>query len=112
MRMKQVRILVLVAPLLVGAAPAHPGPLPVPPIPPAHLPTDGRAPTPDPDLAPPSVQESEGPRITPRILRAPSFHNSFDPSQGYVDGSRWQDDPVGDRRLLPSPGLNLLIPFK
>jgi hypothetical protein len=110
-RMKRISRLVLVLPLILAAAPAHPGPMPVPPIPPAHPPTDGPAPTPDQDAAAPSVPEFDGPRITPRILQAPSFHNSFDPSQGYVNGSRWKDDPLADRRL-PSPGFNLLIPFK
>ena len=110
--MKQILRLVLVVPLTVAAAPAHRRPLPVPPIPPAHPPTDGAAPTPDEDVAAPPVQTSEGPTITPRIVRAPTFHNSYDPSLGYATGSRWQDDPEEDRRLAPSPGFYVQIPFK
>jgi hypothetical protein len=110
--MRRIGYLVLVVPLIVGAAPARHTPLPVPPIPPAHPPTDGRAPTPDQDAAAPSVPETDGLRITPRLLQAPTSRNSFDPSLGYVDGSRWQDDPLADRRLMPSPGFNVLIPFK
>jgi hypothetical protein len=132
--------LVVVLPLIVAAAPSHPGslpvpptqfakdrkpvaahakplpvharPFPVPPIPPAHPPTDGPAPTPDQDAAAPPQPESDGPRFTPTILQVPTFHNSYDPSQGYVSGSRWQDDPLADRRLTPSPGFNLEIPLK
>jgi hypothetical protein len=138
--MKRISHLVLVLPLILAAAPLHsrqlplparqvPGdpkplpahakplpvharPRPVPPIPPAHLPTDGAAPTPNQDAAAPPVPEFDGPKFTPTILRAPTFHNGFDPSQGYVNGSRWQDDPSENRRMMPSPGFNLEIPFK
>jgi hypothetical protein len=119
--MKRISRLVLVMPLIVAAAPTHRGalsvphqrgPLPVPPIPPAHRPTDGAAPTPNVDVAAPPVQTSDGLTITPTIVRAPTFHNSYDPSLGYADGSRWQDDPSAERRLTPSPGFNVQIPFK
>jgi hypothetical protein len=119
--MMRISHFVLMLPLILGAAPTHPthptnpthpGPLPVPPIPPAHPPTDGPAPTPDQYATAPSVPQPEGPRITPRILRVPSFNSSLDPSQGFGSGSRWQDDSSADRRLMPSPGFNFLIPFK
>jgi hypothetical protein len=138
--MKRISHLVVLLPLILAAAPLHSGPLPVPPkhlpedpkplpanakplpvharpfpvppIPPAHPPTDGPAPMPNQDAAAPLVPQSDGPKFTPTILRAPTFHNSFDPSQGYVNGSRWQDDPSADRRLAPAPGFNFEIPFK
>lgn len=119
--MKRISRLVLVVPLIAAAAPTHRGalpapqhrgPLPVPPIPPPHPPTDGAAPTPNEDVAAPPVQVTEGPTITPTIVRVPTFRNSYDPSLGYTTGSRWQDDPASDRRLTPSPGFNVLIPFK
>ncbi len=110
--MKRISHMVLVLPLILAAAPLHSRPLPVPPIPPAHPPTDGPAPIPNQNAAAPLVPESDGPKFTATILRAPTFHNSYDPSQGYAEGSRWQDDPAEDRRLTPSPGFNLQIPFK
>jgi len=109
---KRISHMMLVLPLILAAAPLHSRPLPVPPIPPANRPTDGPAPTPNPYAAAPFVPETDGPKFTPRLLRAPTFHNGFDPSQGYVSGSRWQDDPMEDRRLMPSPGFNFQIPFK
>jgi hypothetical protein len=110
--MTRIGRLVLGLPLILAAAPVHRGPFPVPPIPPA-LPSGGEpAPTPDQNAAAPAAPVSDGVRITPRLLQAPTFHNSYDPSQGYLSGSRWQDDPAEDRRLTPSPGFNVVIPFK
>ncbi len=129
--MKGISSLVVLLPLILAAAPVHPGPLPVPPIPPAYPPADGAAPSqdqaaaapgalalvgpapiPDENAAAPIALESDHPKITPHFIRAPSFHNSYDPSQGYITGSRWQDDPAEDRRPTPSPGINVVIPFK
>lgn len=120
--MKQLSHLLVLLPLILAAAPVHPRPLPVPPIPPAYPPTDGAAPPalalvgpapiPDEDAAAPIAPESDDPKITPQFLRAPSFHNSYDPSQGYTRGSRWQDDTAEDRRPTPLPGINVVIPFK
>jgi len=101
----------LALPLVLTAAPVPRGPLPLPPIPPAHPPTDGPAPTPDRDTNSPSPPQSEGPKIVPRLVRVPTYQNDFDRSEGYVGGSRLQEDPT-DRRLTPSPGFNLQIPFK
>ena len=41
MQMNRIGHLVLALPLILAAAPTHPGPLPLPPIPPAQPPTDG-----------------------------------------------------------------------
>lgn len=109
--MKRIGRLALALPLVLGAAPVHRLPLPLPPIPPAHPPTDGPAPTPDRDATPASAPRSEGPRIMPRLVRVPSYQKDFDRSEGYIGGSRQQEDP-SDRRLMPSPGFNLEIPFK
>ncbi len=109
--MKRIGRLALALPLVLAAAPVHRGPLPLPPIPPAHPPTDGPAPTPNRDATPASAPPSEGPRIMPWLVRVPSYQNDFDRSEGFIGGSRLQEDPL-DRRLTPSPGFNLQIPFK
>jgi hypothetical protein len=109
--MKRISHLVLALPLILAAAPTHPGSFPLPPIPPAQPPTDGPAPIPDRDATPPSAPALEGPRIMPRLVRVPTYQNDFDRSEGYINGSHLQLDPT-DRRLTPSPGFSLQIPFK
>jgi hypothetical protein len=102
--------------LVAAAAPkgSHPAPyaapLPLPPIPPAQPPTDGPAPLPNREAAAPVPVPTDGLTITPRIVRAPNY-TEFDQSQGYVAGSR-RDEDTSDRRLIPSPGFNLKMPFK
>jgi hypothetical protein len=108
--MKRLSWAMLILPLSLAAAPAHQGALPIPPIPPDQLPTDGPAPTPDRDAAPPSTPPSEGTRIVPRLVRVPTYANDFDRSEGYINGSRLQQD--SDRRIAPSPGFDLQIPIK
>jgi hypothetical protein len=103
--------LALAVPFILAAAPAPGGSLPLPPIPPAHPPNEGPAPTPDRDAAAPLPPSSDGPTIAPRFLRVPSYQHNFDQSQGYVSGSRREEDP-SDRRLLPAPGFNLRVPLK
>jgi hypothetical protein len=103
--------LMLALPLVLAAAVAPQGPLPVPPIPPIHPPTDGPAPIPDRNVAAPSAPLSDGPKITPQFVRVPTYPTNFDYSQGYVSGSRQQEEPA-DRRLMPSPGFNIELPFK
>jgi hypothetical protein len=103
--------LLLLLPLLFAAAPAPAQKLPTPPIPPAHDPADGPAPIPDREAAPPSSPQATGVTIKPTLLRVPTYQNQFDPSQGYVDGSRIQEDQT-DRRPIPSPGLSLAIPLR
>jgi hypothetical protein len=108
---KRITGLVLALPLILAAQPASRDALPIPPIPPDQQQVDGPAPTPDRDAAPPSAPPSEGARIVPRVVRVPTYANDFDRSQGYLNGSRQQQEP-SDRRVAPSPGFNLLIPFK
>jgi hypothetical protein len=110
--MNAISRLVLVLPLILAAAPKHVRPLPVPPIPPAHRPTDGPAPTPDRDAAAPSAPSSDGPKLTPRIVQVPTYQNTFDRSEGYITGSRATEDFAADRRLMPSPGFYFQVPFK
>jgi hypothetical protein len=109
--MKPGKWLAMMLPLVVAAAPVPKGHLPLPPIPPPHPPTDGPAPVPDRDVMPPLQPFSEGPTITPRFLRAPTYHRNFDQSQGYVSGSHASEDDA-DRRLLLSPGFDLRLPFR
>jgi hypothetical protein len=85
--------------------------LPLPPIPPAHAPTDGAAPTPDRDASGPSAPSSDGPRLIAEFVQVPTYHGTFDRSQGYTNGSRLREDQ-SNRRLTLSPGLTLELPFK
>ena len=85
--------------------------LPSPPIPPAHAPTDGPAPIPDRDAAAPLVPSSDGPRLVAEFIEVPTYHGTFDRSQGYTEGSRLREDQ-SNRRLTLSPGLTLQLPFK
>lgn len=100
----------LLAVLLMAAAPAPSRPLPIPPIPPPQR-DEAPAPVPDPDAAPPPQPEATGPTVVPRFLHVPTYQNQFDPSAGYVTGSRVQEDQT-DRRLAPSPGVRLEIPLR
>jgi hypothetical protein len=109
--MKRISHLMLALLLILTAAPTHRVSLPLPPIPPAQPPSDGPAPIPDRDAMAPSAPPSESPRIVPRLVRVPTYQNDFDRSEGYIGGSRLQQDPA-DRRLTPSPGFNFQIPFK
>jgi hypothetical protein len=105
------RLLPPFAAVLLAAATAPTRPLPIPPIPPLHRSVDGPAPVPDPDATAPRLPQTADPTITPRLLRLPTYQNTFDPSQGYLNGSRVEEDPT-DRRLVPSPGVALTIPIK
>lgn len=96
--------------LVMAAAPDPPRPLPIPPIPPA-APAAEPAPIPDRDAAAPPAQQDAGPKIVPRLVRVPTYHSDFDPSLGYVSGSHVTEDQ-SDRKLTPSPGFSLQIPFR
>jgi hypothetical protein len=107
--MKRIGLAVLTV-LLAAASPSH-KPLPLPPTPPPPLPTDGRAPTPDRDASAPVAALSDDPRLTAQFVQVPTYRDNFDQSQGYTNGSRLQEDSL-DRRLMPSPSINLQVPFK
>ena len=109
--MKRGCFLLLTLTSVAAAAPPPHGSLPLPPIPPAHQPTDAPAPTPDRDAVAPATPPSDRPRLTPRFVQVPTWQRNFDPSQGYTSGSRLQEDP-SDRRLMPSPGIELQVPFR
>jgi len=96
--------------LVMAAAPDPPRPLPIPPIPPFQ-PNVEPAPVPDRDAQAPPQPQQPGPKIVPRLLRVPTFHSDFDPSMGFVSGSHVTEDQA-DRRLTPSPGFVLQIPFR
>lgn len=102
----------LVLPLIAAAAPAPSPPLPVPPIPPSQSSADGPAPVPNRDALPPRPSsDPTGPTLRPTLLQVPTYQNTFDPSKGYVSGSRLQEDQT-DRKLTPSPGVSLAIPLR
>jgi hypothetical protein len=66
---------------------------------------------PDRDASAPAPPSSDDPSLTARFVRLPTYQDDFDQSQGYTTGSRRQED-ASDRRLMPSPGIHLQVPFK
>lgn len=106
------KIWVLVAVVMLGGAatqkPASPAePLPVPPIPPTDAPSFGLAPVPDPNFIPPLLSNpGGGARFAPKLF----VDKSFDPSQGFLPGSRIDSEP--ERQHLPTPGFNVLVPLQ
>jgi len=92
--------------VLIATAGAGHAPLPVPPIPPAHPPTDQPAPVPNPNASAPPVKTSQGPRVTIQDFRA----QAFDQSHGYAPGSRFETSE--DRRNIQTPGLKVWLPLQ
>jgi hypothetical protein len=92
--------------VLIATAGARHAPLPVPPIPPAHPPTDQPAPVPDPNASAPPVEASPGPRVTIQDFRT----ETFDQSLGYAPGSRFETSE--DRRSIQTPGLKVRLPLQ
>jgi hypothetical protein len=80
--------------------------LPIPPIPPEHPPLAEVAPIPDVDARAPVILESEAPSVDVRLYRA----KAFDPSMGFVPGSRYQTNE--DRKPIQTPGLSISVPLK
>ncbi len=94
--------------LLAAAGPAKRAPeviLPVPPIPPAHPPTDQSAPVPDADIAVPASTVVM-PNVTLQDFRA----SQFDRSLGYAPGSRFPTSE--DKRPIQTPGLTWKVPLQ
>jgi hypothetical protein len=79
--------------------------LPVPPIPPADLPPMETAPVPNIEAQAPATPESVAPSINVKLYRA----QSFDPSQGFTPGSRFQTNE--DRKPIQTPGLSVSVPI-
>ncbi len=106
-RMTRIGLVVLTV-LLAAASPPH---RPLPLMPPPPLPTDGQGPTPDRDASAPAAPSTDDPRLTAQFVQVSTYRDTFDQSLGCTTGSRRQEDS-SDRRLMPSPGVRLLVPFK
>jgi len=98
---------VFLLPFVVAfAAAAAPNDLPIPPLPPEHLPAMETAPVPNFDAQAPSAAPSADPSINVKLYRA----QSFDPSQGFTPGSRFQTNE--DRKPIQTPGLSVSVPIQ
>ena len=80
--------------------------LPVPPVPPANPDVGDAAPVPNTDARAPVVPTSEAPSVDVRMYRA----KTYDPSQGFTPGSRYQT--TEDRKPIQTPGLSISVPLK
>jgi hypothetical protein len=80
--------------------------LPVPPVPPDHLPLAEAAPVPNVDAQAPAVATSEKPSIDVMLYRA----RTYDSSAGFAPGSRFQDSE--DRKPIQTPGISIRVPLK
>jgi hypothetical protein len=79
--------------------------LPEPPVPPDDPPVDQAAPVPNPDARAPAAGPA-GTQVRPEMFRK----GTYDPSQGYANGSRFQDNE--DRKVIQTPGLRLRVPIE
>jgi hypothetical protein len=98
--------IVLFAGFLGAAGPELEATLPVPPIPPAHPPVDEAAPIPDADAHPPVTIASTDPSVGVELYR----RERYDPSQGFVPGSQFQDSE--DRKPIQTPGISVRVPLQ
>lgn len=80
--------------------------LPVPPIPPFNAPADHAAPVPNIDARVPAAPYSAEPSVDVRLYRA----RTYDPSVGFVPGSRYQNSE--DRKPIQTPGFVVSVPLK
>ena len=103
--MKRILWAVVVLLATVGASP--PRALPVPPIPPAHPPTDQSAPMPDRDALAPPDTVVQGPRVGVRDFRIHQFINQ---GLGYAPGSQFESSE--EKRPIQTPGLAVQVPLR
>jgi hypothetical protein len=82
--------------------------LPEPPIPPAHPPSDTAAPVPDVDLYAPQDAPQEGPALKPNLHE----HSPTLPGGDPVPGTLYRSDQEQRRALIPSPGIDLVVPLQ
>jgi hypothetical protein len=92
--------------LLATAAASPPRPLPLPPLPPAHPPTDQSAPVPDRDAQAPSGAGALGPRVTVQDFRVRRFNQGL----GYAPGSQFETSE--EKRPIQTPGLSVQVPLQ
>jgi hypothetical protein len=92
--------------LLATAGASPPRPLPLPPLPPAHPPTDQSAPVPDRDVQAPSGAGVLGPRVTVQDFRVRRFNQGL----GYAPGSQYETSE--EKRPIQTPGLSVQVPLQ
>lgn len=92
--------------LAAMAAGPPPAALPVPPIPPAHPPTDQAAPVPDIDAQAPLSSDSQGVKWTLNDFRVQRYSSSL----GYARGSQFQTSE--EKRPIQTPGVTLRVPLQ
>jgi hypothetical protein len=80
--------------------------LPVPPIPLAHPPLAEAAPVPNIDAVAPIDPTSEKTSVHVKLYR----NRMFDPSVGFVPGSRFQTSE--DQKPIQTPGFSVRVPLK
>jgi len=99
--------ILLAVPLLTAmASAATANTLPVPPLPPNLPPIGEAAPVPNVDAAAPVAPSSDEPTVNVRLYRV----RMYDPSAGFVPGSRYQS--TEDRKPIQTPGLSISVPLK
>jgi hypothetical protein len=79
---------------------------PVPPVPPAHPPVSEAAPVPNFDAAGPLAPLSDKPSVYVKLYR----NSMYDPSVGFVPGSRFQT--TEDRKPIQTPGFSISVPLR
>ena len=105
--MRRMPAAVLVLGILAGLIPgAMADQLPVPPIPPEHPDLGDNAPVPNIDAREPAMPVSSAPTVDVRFFRV----KRYDPSQGFVPGSRYQS--TEDRKAIQTPGLTVSVPLQ
>jgi hypothetical protein len=92
--------------LLATAGASPPPALPLPPIPPAHPPTDQSAPIPDREAQGPPEDGAQGPRVGVRDFRVRRYNQGL----GYVPGSQYETNE--DKRPIQTPGLAVQVPLR
>lgn len=91
--------------MIVGG-PAMAENLPVPPVPPDMPRLADAAPVPNVDAQAPVTPPSDEPSVNVRLYRA----KTYDPSAGFVPGSRYQS--TEDRKPIQTPGFSISVPLK
>lgn len=104
--MRRWRVAVMWITLAVAAQAAMAEGFPLPPTPPSHPPLGDNAPVPDTDATAPTRPVSEGASVDVRFYRV----RQFDPSLGFVPGSRYQS--TEDRKAIQTPGFSISVPLK
>jgi len=92
--------------LLATAGARSPPPLPIPPIPPNHPPTNLSAPVPDPNVRAPPPTGPQETQVRVQDFRADMMTNGL----GYTPGSKFQSSE--DKRPIETPGLTVQVPLR